>query len=187
MTKAARRRSRQLLSLFVIGMVALTSVLIRGFTKDIQSVSAATKDTFDFYRIKKVHTGDQLEMYNDDRTVLIRLRGVVAPPADPDAIPAFAQRSGLSPKAVAKAAEASRQILSVWGNHQNVLVEPKGTALPPGPGPHTIYITIGGIDVGRKQISQGFALPAEIEHPRNAEYQTFKTEAQNQQRGMWTP
>ena len=179
-TKASRRRSRQLLTIYVVGMIVLTSFLIRGFTKNIQSVSAATKDSFDFYRVKKVHSGDTLEVYNDDRHVLIRLRGVNAPPLDPALVEAYAAQSGLTAEQVEQAANASQQLLSVWGNHQNVLIEPKDTALPPGPGPHVVYLTIGGVDIGRKQISQGFALPSDSEHLRAETYQTFFQEAKTQ-------
>jgi len=183
-----QRRSRILLTLFILCVIATCGLLTVGVSSRLEATREKTSDWHAGYHCIDVIRGDLIRVTADGMTNLVQILGMACPSTSRDRqASVMAAERHMPEDRVVEHGITAQKTLKAWINKRRVnLVSPDGSeAAPSKDGVFYAYASVFGVDIGRKMIQGGQAFATSEEHPRLDEYLGYEEEARRDGLGLW--
>lgn len=180
------RRSRILITLFFVAIVALTMALTYGIAPRIQRLRVVDSDRIPLWTCIEVVSGDTIRVEKDDEIVRIHLAGIGCPPPErgPE-LDAEVGRLNIPTDELLEKSRIARDSLFTWINRRSALLDIVDDIAPTSADATEAYVQVGGVDLGKKILQHGQGYALDIPHPQRDDYKRYEEQARASEFGFW--
>jgi endonuclease YncB( thermonuclease family) len=181
-----RLRAKIYITIFFLVLAGLCLGFTVGIAPTLKGVQANAASKIPHWTCEEVLSGDTVRIKSLTTSQVVRIRGIVAPPREEGpALAEMARTLDFPEQDLLHQGEMARNALSVWIYKRRLDVEWLEDARETGPDVATGYISVFGVDVGRKMLQGGQAMAVREDHPRREAYAGYEEEARARERGIW--
>ena len=184
--KRRQRRGKVYLTLFFLVLAGLCLGFTVGIAPMLQGVQRDASSKIPHWTCVGVSAGDLLDIESLTTTRVVRLHGITCPPQEEGpALTAMAQELGFPEDELRHQGEMARNTVAAWIYKRRLDVEWAPETEGDAPEIAEGYVSVFGVDVGRKMLQGGQAMASRDDHPRREAYIAYEAEAREKGRGIW--
>lgn len=181
-----RGRARVYITVFFVVLAGISLGFTVGIAPMLKGVQQDASSKIPHWSCVGIPAGDMLEIESLTTTRVVRLHGIVCPPREEGAaLSAMVDVLNFPEDELMHQGEMARNTVAAWIYKRRLDVEWLPEFDTPDDGESRGYVSVFGVDVGRKMLQGGQAMALREEHPRGDAYLTYEAEAREKGRGIW--
>jgi endonuclease YncB( thermonuclease family) len=182
----SRNKARVYITIFFVALAGISIGFTVGIAPMLQGVQQDASSKIPHWSCVGIPAGDVLEIESLTTTRVVRLHGIVCPPREEGpALSAMAEELGFQEEALMHQGDMARNTVAAWIYKRRLDVEWLPEFDEAGTDESRGYVSVFGVDVGRKMLQGGQAMALREDHPRRDAYLAYEEEAREKGRGIW--
>lgn len=179
-------RAKVYITIFFLVLAGLCLGFTVGIAPMLKGVQEDAASKIPHWTCEEVLTGDTLRIKSLETSRVVRIHGIVCPPREEGpALTAMAMELGFPDDKLQHQGDMARNALSVWIYKRRLDVEWLPETPVAEPDATAGYVSVFGVDVGRKMLRGGQAMALREGHARRDEYVKYEAEAREKGLGIW--